>query len=88
MFLDLIEIGNSKGIRIPKSIIEACGFKKTIHLEIKDGKLILEPKTVELKKVYRKDWDQAFKNSKNIANDDLSEDSFFETEWDKEEWTW
>lgn len=89
MFLDLIKIGNSQGIRIPKSLIEACGFKKTISVEIREGKLILQAKQIEPKKVFRKDWDKAFKKAQKNQKDDFENEFLdFENDWDNEEWTW
>lgn len=39
----LIQIGNSMGIRLPKSVIEECGFVKELELQIKQGALIITP---------------------------------------------
>ncbi len=32
----ITNIGNSKGIIIPKAIIEQCGLKERVNLEVKD----------------------------------------------------
>jgi antitoxin MazE len=39
--VQLIRIGNSQGIRIPKPIITQCGFKGAVDMEIQDNVLIL-----------------------------------------------
>ena len=39
----LIDIGNSKGVRIPKVLREEAGLKKEVELRLKDGKLYIEP---------------------------------------------
>ena len=62
--LDLISIGNSKGIRIPKHLIEACGFKKTIHVDFKDGRLILSAENNS-----RKNWEKDFMKSRADTED-------------------
>jgi len=41
MLVSLIRIGNSKGVRLPKAVIEQAGLKDEIDLEVKDGKVIL-----------------------------------------------
>lgn len=46
MKIDIIKIGNSQGIRIPKTIMEQCGFTDSVEMEIKDGSLILSPHKV------------------------------------------
>jgi antitoxin MazE len=43
MLIKLIKIGNSFGIRLPKSVIKECGFELDINLEINDKKVILTP---------------------------------------------
>ncbi|MGF1590544.1 MAG: AbrB/MazE/SpoVT family DNA-binding domain-containing protein [Pleurocapsa sp.] len=39
MKIDIIKIGNSQGVRIPKTIMEQCGFGESVEMEIKDGNL-------------------------------------------------
>jgi antitoxin component of MazEF toxin-antitoxin module len=41
MKVDLIRIGNSRGIRIPKPVIEQCGFGDTAELRIEQDRLII-----------------------------------------------
>ena len=52
----LIPIGNSKGIRIPKSILETCGLEEEIEMVIQKDGLILRP-LLEV----RSGWDKSFK---------------------------
>jgi len=39
----IIPIGNSKGIRIPKAVLEQCNFSKDVSLEVKGDCLIIKP---------------------------------------------
>jgi antitoxin MazE len=48
MILDIVQIGNSQGIRIPKSILEECGINKKIDLEVKNNTITIKP--VEIRK--------------------------------------
>lgn len=51
----ITHIGNSKGIIIPKAIIEQCGFKERVNLEVKDNCLVISPQTDRL----RQGWSEA-----------------------------
>ena len=53
----LIPIGNSKGIRLPKKIIQKYGFSESIVLEEKEEGVLLHRK--EDKKLT---WEQTFKS--------------------------
>lgn len=81
----VVKIGNSRGVRIPKSFIDQSGLKSEVELEIDNGQIIIKPvsKSREL-------WESAF--SKMVKNkDDVLLDSNSLTEqskWDKEEWEW
>lgn len=43
MKLKLIKIGNSFGIRLPKTVIQECHFDKELELTVKKPNLILSP---------------------------------------------
>lgn len=43
MRVSLTRIGNSKGIRIPKSVLEECNFSDEAELEIKKGTIVISP---------------------------------------------
>ncbi|MCX6170853.1 MAG: AbrB/MazE/SpoVT family DNA-binding domain-containing protein [Ignavibacteriales bacterium] len=81
----IIKIGNSRGIRIPKSLIDHSGLKSEIELEIVDGQIVIKP----ISKT-RDSWEKAFQ--KMVINKDdilLDKDSLPEqSKWDKEEWEW
>jgi antitoxin MazE len=84
MKTNLIQIGNSKGIRIPKSLIEQYQLSGEIELiPSKDGLLI----TASSKP--RDGWEEIFKNS--AANQTDTESTAWQTfsnKFDNEEWTW
>ena len=56
MKVDLIRIGNSQGVRIPKAVIDQCGFGKRVEMRVEGDNLIITPV-----KVVRSSWDEAFK---------------------------
>lgn len=53
----LVAIGNSKGIRIPSSVLKQCGIENEIDMIIQDQKVIIHP--VKRKHV-REGWEEAF----------------------------
>ena len=57
MKLRLVAIGNSRGLRLPKAILEQCRLENEVELEIEAGRLIIKP----ARRSTRKGWDEAFK---------------------------
>jgi antitoxin MazE len=83
MKISLVKIGNSQGIRIPKTLIEQCGFGDEIELEVKGDALVLRPAQPS-----RQGWDEAFaKLTKSQEPESLLPD-YVSEEWDETEWTW
>ncbi|NLK51807.1 MAG: AbrB/MazE/SpoVT family DNA-binding domain-containing protein [Syntrophomonadaceae bacterium] len=56
MEIDIIRIGNSKGIRLPQAILKQCGIESKVQLEIKGNCIIIKPI-----KTPRQGWAEAFK---------------------------
>jgi len=81
----IIQIGNSKGIRIPRYILEESGLKGEIEIEIKDKKIILKSSSG-----LREGWETAFQKMSENKDDILLDKEYVEHEsrWDKEEWSW
>ena len=81
MKASIIQIGNSQGLRIPKPILEQCGFDGEVELEVHDNELIIKRTTHS-----RQNWEKAFKSMAENKDDKLIE--FAQNQWDKEEWEW
>lgn len=81
MELSVINIGNSKGIRLSKTILEKYSINDKIELILKEDYLILKPK-----KEPRKGWDKAFKKMHENGDDKLLMNDVFEDE-NFEEWS-
>jgi len=41
MHTTLIRIGNSRGVRLPKDVIEAAGLKDSLDLEVREGAVVI-----------------------------------------------
>ena len=84
MRMNLVRIGNSRGIRIPKAMIDECGLGDAVELEIREGHLVVRPADNP-----RAGWDEAFKRAGGSSDEDLREwESTSLTEWDQAEWEW
>ena len=80
----ITNIGNSKGIIIPKAIIEQCGLKEQVNLEVIDNCLVISPQVDKL----RQGWEAAIIAAGGSDNDELLMEDYLEHSWDEEEWTW
>lgn len=81
MKASLIKIGNSQGIRIPKPILEQCGFDQEVEIEVKNHEMIIKNPRLS-----RRNWADSFK--KMALNHDDRVIDYLPTEWDDEEWEW
>lgn len=81
----VVKIGNSRGIRIPKSLIHESGLKEDVELELGDGQIIIKPVSVN-----RTNWDTAFKKMAKNKDDILMDQQtlYKATSWDKVDWVW
>lgn len=84
MLTKIVPIGNSRGVRIPKAMLEHCGFGEEVELHAKKGALILRPVAVA-----RANWADAFK-AMTTAGDArrVHEAAPTATKFDAEEWRW
>jgi antitoxin MazE len=83
MKLDLVRIGNSRGIRIPKPIIDQLGFDSSVDVRIERNRLVIAPERRP-----RQGWAEAFAAAGSSENDELLIDSAVENDFDREEWKW
>ncbi len=80
MELSVIQIGNSKGLRLSKALLEKYNIKDKVELILEKGYLIIKPVPSP-----RKGWDKAFQQMSKAGDDQLLFDDVFENE-DLEEW--
>ncbi len=83
MRTELVRIGNSRGIRIPKPVIEQCRLGDTVELRIEKDRLVISPHRAP-----RQGWDEAFRAAGSPENDKLLLESFPPNKFDREEWKW
>jgi antitoxin MazE len=81
MNIKLIKIGNSRGIRIPHTILQQVKIKDELEMEVLDEKLVLKP----VKKA-RRGWDKVFMKMHQQKDDHLIIDD--QIDLTDEEWIW
>jgi len=84
MITYLIKIGNSKGVRIPKPLIDICHLDQELEFIVTEKGLLISPK-VNL----RSGWEVQFEDA--LAKGQEPEGDLFEgmsNKFDEEEWTW
>ena len=78
----LIQIGNSRGVRLPRPLIEEAGLTDEVELQASDGVIVIR----RVKSV-REGWAQAAKTMRE-RNEDRLLDSAPPTSFDETEWEW
>ncbi len=83
MRAEIIKIGNSKGLRLPKALLEQCDMKNTVTLTVKNNSIIVTPC-----KDLREGWSERFKRMAVAKDDALCDEDFVVGAWDEEDWQW
>ncbi len=78
----IVRIGNSKGIRIPKPLLEQTQLSGEVNVRVKANSLIIEPA-----RRARAGWAAAFESMARQGEDAML-DKETPTRWDEEEWQW
>lgn len=77
----LVRIGNSRGIRLPKPVIEQAGLSDDVELEVRDGAVVIRSAAGT-----RTGWAEAAAALAEAEEGLL--DPIRPTRFDNEEWTW
>ena len=81
MEISVIPIGNSKGIRLTKTVLEKYNITDSVELILEKDYIILKPKQEP-----RKGWEKAFRKMHENGDDKLTIDEVFQDE-NFEEWS-
>lgn len=79
----LVQIGNSKGVRLPKPLIEQVGLVEDVVLAVRDGGIFIAPSPDSP----RAGWAAAAQQLQQSDEDQLL-DPLSATRFDDEEWEW
>ena len=77
----IVRIGNSKGVRIPKPLLEQAGLEEDVELHAEDGRII-----IAAGRPPRTGWAQAAQDLHKRGEDGLLETPA--PRFDDEEWEW
>jgi antitoxin MazE len=78
----VIQIGNSRGIRLPKPLIKEVGLNQEVDIHIRNGEIIITP--IENT---RSGWQEAAKKMHERKEDKLI-DGATNTNFDNSDWEW
>jgi antitoxin MazE len=83
----LVQIGNSKGVRIPKALIEQAGLNGNVEMTVRGNELVLRSV-----KRPRAGWDEAMAKAVKEHGNELTEEDkewmAFPNDFDEKEWKW
>lgn len=80
MEVPVIKIGNSKGIRLSKTLLDKYNIKDTVEVILEKGQIVIKPLSRP-----RKGWEKAFKKMAEKGDDRLLINDVFDDE-NLEEW--
>ncbi len=83
MRAEIIRIGNSRGLRIPKAVLEQCGMKTIVDLRVKNHSLIITPYEEP-----RAGWEENFQLMAKNNDDTLLDADYLSYSLDEDEWQW
>lgn len=82
MRTQIVSIGNSKGVRIPKVLLEQSNLKNEIELELNDQGILIRSARIP-----RENWEESFRQMAANGDDTLL-DNDLPNSFDEEEWEW
>ena len=78
----LVRIGNSRGVRLPKPVIEEAGLGEDVELQVRGNTVVISsPRTT------RAGWAEAARRMREAGHDRLL-DKANATRFDEESWRW
>ncbi len=82
---NIVKIGDSHGIRIPKLLLGQIGMMGQVEVEAQSNQLVVRP----VVKTPRHGWSEKFQAMAARGDDDLlDEETLTTSKWDQEEWQW
>jgi antitoxin MazE len=82
MKAQIIRIGNSQGIRIPKVLLEEAGMTGDVELEICPGGIMIRNVNKP-----RSDWEAVFSSFADV-DDDTAIGPEISSQFERKEWQW
>lgn len=84
MKTQIVRIGNSQGIRIPKPFLKQSGIAQEVDIEVQGNQIVLRSMRRP-----REGWEDSFRRMASRGDDRLLDEKVSShTRWDEEEWQW
>jgi len=85
MKVQIIKIGNSQGIRIPKVLLQESQIGREVELIPEKDQIVIRP----IKRI-RSGWEKSFQAMAKNKDDMLLDESslIHQNSWDEQEWEW
>lgn len=78
----LIDIGHSRGVRIPKHVIQQAKLESCeLEFQVLSESLLIKP----FRQEKRNGWEEAFRKAALLDHDEIND---FSNQFDDEEWVW
>ena len=78
----IVRIGNSRGVRIPKALLEQLDLGDEVALAVQGDQLV-----IRAARHPREGWEEQFR-AMHAQGDDRPGDEFPTSAWDEREWAW
>jgi antitoxin MazE len=82
MKTQIVTIGNSKGVRIPKILLEQSKLSGEVELEVRGESIVILP----VRKP-RENWDEAFEAVADDSDEEITGGNV-QNDFDEKEWEW
>ena len=79
----IVRIGNSRGVRLPKPLLDQTGLTDEVEVEAQGNQLIIRPVRAP-----RTGWAEAFAAMAAAGEDELLDPILPPTRFDRDDWTW
>jgi antitoxin MazE len=79
----IVKIGNSKGIRIPKPLLDQAGLEGEVEIQARQDSLV-----IRRGRKPREGWSKAFREMACAGDDKLMDDVPNLSSFDEAEWEW
>jgi antitoxin MazE len=78
----LVQIGNSRGVRLPKPVIDQAGLGEEVDIQVRDGAVVITSA-----RPLRRGWAEAALSAHAHGDDGLLDEPVA-TQFDVDEWDW
>ena len=79
----IVRIGNSRGVRIPKQLLDQTGLEGEVDIQARQASLV-----IRRGRKPREGWSKAFREMASAGDDQLMDDVPNLSSFDEDEWEW